>query len=249
MQQFNPHRLRQFFATVSVPCPYLPMRSEQKLVMELRAGNMSDLHTNLSRAGFRRSHHLAYRPACSGCQACVPVRINADAYAPTRSMRRVWRNFSHLHARFGAPIADAEHFALFSRYVRARHGESEMAMMEEADFISMVQDSPVNTVLLSLRDDQGKLVAACLCDRLGDGISAVYSYFDPEAKGSLGSHIVLRLIDAMQAEDDKPNIYLGYWIDGSQTMAYKRRFPGIEALTGGRWQPLPPASSPTATTP
>ena len=236
----NPLRFRQFFATVSVPCPYLPMRTEQKLVVELRSADVTGLHTELSRAGFRRSHHLAYRPACRGCNACVPVRINTRGFKPTRSLKRTWRNFSHLHASFHRPVASDEHFALFSQYVGVRHGESEMALMEHDDFASMLQDSPVDTLVMSLRDEDNNLVAACLCDRLDDGISAVYSYFDPYAKGSLGSHIIMRLVQAMSATA-KPHVYLGYWIDGSETMAYKSRFPGVEGLIDGRWQPLPGA--------
>jgi arginine-tRNA-protein transferase len=242
----NPLRFRQFFATVSVPCPYLPMRTEQKLVVELRSADTAGLHTELSRAGFRRSHHLAYRPACRGCNACVPVRINVNGFRPTRSLKRTWRNFAHLTASFHRPAPTDEHFALFRRYVATRHSESEMALMEHGDFASMLQDSPVDTLVMSLRDEEGKLVAACLCDRLEDGISAVYSYFEPFAKGSLGSHIIMRLVQAMAAAG-KPYVYLGYWIDGSETMAYKSRFPGVEGLTGGRWQPLPrPAAAPPA---
>lgn len=240
MNRAFPTRLRQFFATIQTPCPYLPMRTEQKLVMELRGPDLMQLHTELSRAGFRRSHHLAYRPACHGCQACVPVRINTEAFHYSRSMRRVWRQHSDLVAGFVPATPDAEHFALFQRYVTARHGESEMAQMDRAEYESMVSDSPVDTWLLELRDPETQaLVAACLCDRVGDGISAVYSYFEPDTKGSLGSHVVLRLVEAMR-QARKPYIYLGYWIDGSQTMAYKRRFPGVEALVRGQWQPLLP---------
>ena len=232
-------RIRQFFATIQVPCPYLPERTEQKLVLEMRGQDVTQLHTDLSRAGFRRSHHLAYKPACQACNACVPVRVNTAAFEYSRSMRRIWRHQKDLTARFVPPVAGAEHFALFQRYVQARHGESEMAQMDRAEFTSMLLDSPVDTCLLELRDpDTRALVAACLCDRLGDGISAVYSYFEPDARGSLGSHVVLRLIEAMRAEQ-RPYVYLGFWIDGSQTMAYKRRFPGIEALINGVWRPHP----------
>jgi arginine-tRNA-protein transferase len=241
MQPFNPLRLRQFFATVAVPCPYLPMRSEQKLVIELRSNNLGELHTDLSRAGFRRSHHLAYRPACRGCQACVPVRINTANFKPTRSLRRSWKAYEDLKPRFERPRATPEHFSLFRRYVRARHSESEMALMEHGDFAAMIENSPVDTLLMSLRHAEGRLIAACLCDRLGDGISAVYSYFEPDLKGSLGSHIVMRLVQAVQNAQQPHYVYLGYWIEGSQTMAYKRRFPGLEALTNGVWQPLEPA--------
>ncbi|MCA8929885.1 MAG: arginyltransferase, partial [Alphaproteobacteria bacterium] len=230
MDRAHPSRLRQFFATIQVPCPYLPMRTEQKLVMELRGPDLLPLHTDLSRAGFRRSHHLAYRPACQNCQACVPVRINTERFEDTRSMRRIRRDHGHLVARFVLPVPDAEHFALFRRYVRARHNDSEMAQMDRSDFEAMVTDSPVDTQLLELRHPETHaLIGACLCDRLGDGVSAVYSYFEPDAKGSLGSHIVLRLVEAMRAAG-KPHVYLGFWIDGSQTMGYKRRFPGVEAL-------------------
>ena len=115
-------------------------------------------------------------------------------------------------------------------------------MMDQTDFAAMVEDSPVQTKLLSLRDQDGKLVAACICDQLGDGLSAVYSYFDPAAQGSLGSHIVLRLVEAAREQGNNAYVYLGYWIDGSQTMAYKRRFPGIEALIDGVWRPVEPLS-------
>jgi len=244
MNRSLPNKFRQFFATIQVPCPYLPERTEQKLVMELRGLELMELYTDLSRAGFRRSHHLAYRPACRNCQACVPVRIDTSAFVYTRSMRRIWRHHRQLIANFVPPIADAEHFALFQRYVTTRHGDSDMAQMDRAEFDSMVRDSPVDTWTLELRDPAtDALVAACLCDRLGDGVSAVYSYFEPDAKGSLGSHVVQRLVEAMRTAG-KPYVYLGFWIDGSQTMAYKRRFPGIEALTHGRWQALPPQTAP-----
>ncbi len=251
MNRLFTQRIRQFFATIQVPCPYLPERTEQKLVLELRGPDLAQLHTDLSRAGFRRSHHLAYRPACQACQACIPMRINTQNFEYSRSMRRIWRNQEHLVAKFTLPVADAEHFGLFRRYVQARHTESEMAQMDRSEFGSMLTDSPVDSWVLELRDPTtNALVAACLCDRLQDGISAVYSYFEPDAKGSLGSHVVLRLVEAMR-KAGKPYVYLGFWIDGSQTMAYKRRFPGVEALQGGEWRPmaykLP--SSPTETPP
>jgi leucyl-tRNA---protein transferase len=239
MDRLFTHRIRQFFATIQVPCPYLPERTEQKLVLELRGHDLAGLHTNLSRAGFRRSHHLAYRPACQACNACVPMRVNTESFHYSRSMRRIWRHQEHLIARFVPPSADAEHFALFQRYVQTRHGDSDMAQMDRAEFSSMMIDSPVDTWVLELRDPETHaLVAACLCDRLGDGVSAVYSYFEPDSKGSIGSHIVLRLIEAMR-KVGKPYVYLGFWIDGSQTMTYKRRFPGVEALKDGEWQPMP----------
>lgn len=230
-------RMRQFFATVPVPCPYLSSHREQKLVVELGDGD-AELYAELSRAGFRRSHRLAYRPACRECAACVPVRIDCGAFAPTRSLRRVARQNRDLHTCIRPPVATPEHYELFSRYLRSRHGTSDMAGMTYRDYRAMVEDTPVDTRLVEFRDAGGALVGACLTDWMIDGLSAVYSFFEPgQPKRSLGTYIILWLIDAARMQG-LASVYLGYWIESSDTMDYKRRFPALEGFVGSRWQTL-----------
>lgn len=234
----RPQRIRQFFATAPTPCPYIAGRSEQKLVIELRTEDAGRFFGDLARAGFRRSHSLAYRPACRDCSACVPVRIPVGGFAPTRSLRRVAARNRDLVARERPPVATEEHFILFKRYLRRRHGESDMADMGWRDYRSMVEDTTVDSALIEHRDAAGRLAAVCLVDLADDSISAVYSFFEPdEPKRSLGKHVVLELI-RRATELHLDHVYLGYWIAGSETMDYKRGFPGLEAFRDGRWRPL-----------
>lgn len=231
-------RPRQFFASVPVPCPYLPAKVERKLVVELAGEDATALFTELSRAGFRRSHGYAYRPACRDCEACVPVRIRTDAFAATRSLRRVAKRNGDLSAREVPAVGTAEQFRLFSLYQRARHAESEMATMSFADYRLMVEATPVTTTMVELRDGDGRLVGGSLVDRTGDGLSAVYSFFDPSlARRSLGTFAILWLVDRARALG-LAHVYLGYWIGGSDTMDYKRRFPSLERLRDGVWSPV-----------
>ncbi len=167
--------LQQFFATAPVACPYVPNRAERKLIVELGSGS-AHFYDDLSRAGFRRSHRFAYRPACRACASCVPVRIAVDRFADTRSTRRVRNANRDLAAKLLASRATVEQFQLFSAYQRARHGDSEMASMSYGDYRAMVEDSPVRTRIAEFRDPADRLVAAALVDLLDDGVSAVYSY-------------------------------------------------------------------------
>ncbi|HEY4163520.1 MAG TPA: arginyltransferase, partial [Dongiaceae bacterium] len=195
-----------FLVTTEVPCPYLPGRMERKIITELSGAQSPELFEILSRAGFRRSHSIAYRPACVGCRACVPVRIVASAFKPSRSMRKVLARNQDLRATVTEAVPTQEQFKLFARYLEARHNDGEMVGMGPQDYASMVGDSPVDTRIVEFRDgaagkngsgknDPGKLVAACLTDWGQDGISAVYSFFEPKlARNSLGSFIVLWLI-------------------------------------------------------
>jgi len=242
---------QQFFATASVPCPYVPGRAERKLIVELTGRPAPAFYNELSRAGFRRSHRFAYRPACRSCTACVPVRIAVERFADTRSTRRVRNlnagvnagaragaNGGPLAARFLAPRATAEQFELFAAYQRSRHRDSDMAAMSYADYRGMVEDSAVHTAIVELRDRAGALAAVSLIDRLDDGISAVYSFFDPaQGRRSLGTWSILWLVEECRREG-LPYVYLGYWIEESPKMAYKARFPALERLTDGRWVPF-----------
>jgi leucyl-tRNA---protein transferase len=237
--------LGQFFATVPVACPYLPGRAERKLIVELGGGGSAGFYDELSRIGFRRSHRFAYRPACRGCAACVPVRIAVERFCHTRSTRRVRNVNRDLRARLVAPRATPEQFRLFSAYQRSRHKDSDMATMRYGDFRMMVEDTPVRTAIAEFHDGSGDLLAASLIDLLDDGISAVYNFYDPHQRTrSLGIWSVLWLVEECRHRG-QPFVYLGYWIADSPKMAYKRRFPALEHLAGGMWLPLaPPPASP-----
>jgi len=233
---------QQFFATAAVPCPYLPGRDERKLIVELAGRPAPAFYDELSRAGFRRSHRFAYRPACRSCAACVPVRIAVERFAHTRSTRRV-RNLNAgvsgaLAGRLLAPRATEEQFALFAAYQRSRHRDSDMAAMTYDDYRGMVEDSAVRTALVEYRDSTGALVAVSLIDRLDDGISAVYSFYDPaQHRRSLGTWCILWLVEECRRAG-LAYVYLGYWIAESPKMAYKARFPALERLADGQWVPF-----------
>lgn len=226
-----------FFTTAALPCPYLPGRLERKIVTELNGPDSETLHEALSRAGFRRSHSIAYTPACPGCQACVPVRIVVDRFRPDRTMRKISRYNAHLSARVVPARATAEQYKLFSRYQESRHNGGDMALMGFYDYRSMVEDSPIDTFLLEFRQADDTLVAVCLTDRMGDGLSAVYSFYEPDMPAaSLGTYVVLWLIEEA-TKQGLPFVYLGYWIPESRKMAYKTRFQPLEAFGPDGWLP------------
>jgi arginyl-tRNA--protein-N-Asp/Glu arginylyltransferase len=230
--------LRPFYRTASLPCPYLDGQTERKLITEISGRDSYAFYNELSRAGFRRSHHLAYRPACAGCAACLPVRVDVNNFETSRSLRRTLNANRDLSTRPVPARATTEQYRVFSRYQRSRHAESDMASMTYGDYRAMVEDSPVMTVLLEHRKPDGGLVAACLADLLDDGLSAVYSFFDPgEAARSPGTAVILALI-AEARRRALPYVYLGYWIGASRKMAYKTRFRPLEALTPQGWAPI-----------
>jgi arginyl-tRNA--protein-N-Asp/Glu arginylyltransferase len=230
--------LRHFFATPPTPCPYLPDRFERKVVTLLAGDEPDRLHDALSQAGFRRSQDLAYRPACDECNACVPVRIPVAQFAPARSLRRILRKNAGVTGRQIPPQATREHFTLFHRYLESRHAGGGMADMDFADYRAMVEDSPVDTHLAEFRRPDGVLYGVCLTDRMSDGLSLVYSFFDPTLDAlSPGSFMILW--HAMRARElGLAHVYLGYWIADSHKMAYKARFQPLERLGPEGWMPL-----------
>jgi len=228
-----------FMVTSELPCPYLPGRFERKLVTELSGPGAQEHYELLSRAGFRRSHSIAYRPACTGCSACVPVRIIVDQFRAGPSLNRIRRRNADLKLQTTMPRATREQYTLFGRYLDQRHGDGEMAGMDFRDFRAMVEDTAVETRMLELRDASDALVAACLADWSSDGVSAVYSFFSQqESRRSLGTEMILRLIE-IACRDRLPFVYLGYWIQNSRKMAYKSRFRPLEAFGPQGWRPLP----------
>ena len=234
--ELRPHRF--FMGTRALPCPYIPGRVERKVVTDLATPNAMKLYDNLSRAGFRRSHSLAYRPACPGCTACVPVRIRVEDFDWSRSFRRITNRNADLTTRDMAGHATMEQYRLFTRYQRSRHSGGEMSSMSFRDFRAMIEDSPIDTRIIEFRDPEGSLVAVMLADRQMDAMSAVYSLFDPELdKRSLGTYMVLWLIKQAEA-NDLPHVYLGYWIEESPKMSYKKRFRPLEGLAPDGWKTL-----------
>jgi arginyl-tRNA--protein-N-Asp/Glu arginylyltransferase len=238
MNNLLPARLQHFYRTSALACPYLSGKIERKVITELGGRDASPLYNELSRAGFRRSHQLAYRPACAGCSACVPVRVDARRFRHGRSARRLQGLNADLRATVVVAEAVREHYHLFMRYQRSRHAQSDMAAMSFGDYRSMIEDSPVETFLSVFRDGGGAPIGVCLTDRLDDGLSAVYSFFDPDqGKRSLGTYMVLWLIEEAQRLG-LDYVYLGYWVAESRKMAYKTRFRPIEGLGPEGWRPL-----------
>ncbi len=238
MTYSSPRRPQFFYTTAPLPCPYVAGRVERKVVTEITGPDAEALHDRLSRAGFRRSHNIAYAPVCPSCNACVPIRIPVARFQPGRTLRRI-RARNALVDGFEVPArATAEQYALFKRYQQARHGDGDMAAMSFYDYRAMIEDTPIDTVLVEFRDPEDELIGVCLTDRLGDGLSAVYSFFAPElAERSLGSFAILWLIDRCAALG-LGYVYLGYWVADSRKMAYKARFRPSEILSPGGWKEL-----------
>jgi leucyl-tRNA---protein transferase len=236
---FKPPRRPQFFYTTApLPCPYLAGRTERKVVTEITGPEAEALHDRLSRAGFRRSHNIAYAPVCPACNACVPIRIPAETFVADRTQRRIVKANETARGYELPARATAEQFQLFQRYQRERHGDGDMATMSFYDYRAMVEDTPIETFMVEFRDADERLVGACLTDRLADGLSAVYSFYDPDMdRRSLGTWAILWLIDRARAMG-LPHVYLGYWVPQSPKMAYKARFRPAEILAGGGWRTL-----------
>jgi leucyl-tRNA---protein transferase len=228
-----------FFSTDPAPCPYLADRMERRLVTVLEGQQPDRLHDRLLRAGFRRSQGYAYRPGCTGCAACVPVRIPVARFIFRRPWRRILRVNADLAASERRAVATPEQYTLFRRYLERRHAVSGMAEMTWAEFCGMINDSPVDTRVVEWRRPDGSLIAASLTDCSGSGFSGVYKFFDPEeTRRSLGTMIILWHVQRA-AELELPYVYLGYWIAGSPTMAYKARFQPLERLTPVGWRSMP----------
>ncbi len=239
-----PTRPLQFYLTAPSACPYLPGRVERKVFAHLDSADGAALNDALTHAGFRRSQGIIYRPACESCEACLSARVVIADFAPTRSQRRIAARSADLVHQSLRPEPSEEQFVLLSRYLGARHAKGGMAGMGFADYAMMVADTPADTRIAEYRHpDDGRLIAAALIDRLSDGASLVYSFFDPdESKRSLGAFMILDQIARMRAEGAS-YVYLGYWVPGSPKMGYKARFQPLEVLRRGGWRRLPPGET------
>ena len=230
----------QFYLTAPSPCPYLPGMQERKVFTHLVGKRASALNDMLTQTGFRRSQTIAYRPACDGCRACVSVRILCDEFQPGRTQKRLLARSDDIAGDMGPSRADSEQFRLFRSYLDSRHSDGGMADMAMLDYSMMIEDSHVESRLARYRlrlpgGQPGPLVACCLTDMLDDGLSMVYSFYDPElAPRSLGAYMILDHVFRAQAMG-LPHLYLGYWVAGSKKMDYKSHYLPQERLGPEGW--------------
>ena len=240
-----PFRFPRFFVTSPAPCPYLPGRQERMVFTELSGPHANELNDALGRIGFRRSQSVAYRPSCAGCSACVSVRVVAHDFVANGTQRKLIRRHADLEVTACRPWATDEQYQLLRRYLAARHPGGGMAGMDDTDYADMIEQSPVNSVIVEYREPsvngaQGRLIGACLTDRQADGLSMIYSFFDTELaeRPGLGNLIILdHILRARTA--GLPYVYLGYWVKGSPRMEYKTRYRPMEMLGPRGWAVLP----------
>jgi len=209
-------RFPRFFVTAPSPCPYIPGRSERKVFTELKGADAAEMSEALSRIGFRRSQNVVYRPSCDGCSACVSVRVVTAEFAPSVSQKRLLKRHADLEVSACEPWSTEEQFDLLQRYLGSRHPDGGMAAMDAYDFADMVEQTPVDTVVVEYREAPvdgrpGRLLGACLTDKQSDGLSMVYSFFEPDLldRRGLGTFIILdhivrsarakrRIVDGLQ---------------------------------------------------
>lgn len=239
----------QFFLTAPSPCPYLPGQQERKLFTHLSGRRAAALHQLLSDHGFRRSQNLIYRPACLDCDACQSVRVRTADFSPAARHRRTLKRNADVAGEIVAPSVSTEQYALFKRYLESRHDGGGMTQMSYLDYEFMVEDTPVESMLIEYRltadgpdGPAGQLIAVALTDPLPDGLSMVYSFFDPQmARRGLGTMMILDHIARVRPTEGY--IYLGYWVEASPKMAYKAAFQPLEVQRGSHgWVALAPTT-------
>jgi arginyl-tRNA--protein-N-Asp/Glu arginylyltransferase len=239
-----PTKNLRFFLTAPSPCPYLPGKRERKVFTALDGLDAEGLHDVLTHAGFRRSQNIAYRPSCEACDACISARVVVDRFEFTRRWRKIMARNADLSRALKPAKATEEQFWLLRRYLSSRHADGGMADMSFSDFAAMVEETAVHTHIVEYRytdgPDKGELAGAALVDVLGDGLSMVYSFFDPrEGRRSLGIYTILDHLQQARAAGFA-HLYLGYWIPNSEKMDYKAQFQPLELLLGGEWRPYEP---------
>lgn len=240
----QPRDTPQFYLTAPTPCPYLPGQFERKVFTHLVGPRAPGLNDILTQGGFRRSQSIAYRPACETCRACISVRVPVADFKMTRSFRRVMKRNSDVTGEMRANVPTSEQYSTFRAYLDARHRSGGMADMSVLDYALMIEDSHVKTRVVEYRRpnpqvlrprNKGDLIACAVTDVLGDGLSLVYSFYEPDmAERSLGTMVILDHI-ARARVMGLAYLYLGYWVNGSRKMSYKARFLPQERLEPEGW--------------
>jgi arginyl-tRNA--protein-N-Asp/Glu arginylyltransferase len=235
----------QFYLTAPSPCPYLEGQFERKVFTHLVGDKASELNDLLTQGGFRRSQNIAYRPACENCRACVSVRILAEEFSPSRNMQKIIQRNDDLIGTAVRAEPTTEQYSLFRDYLDARHRNGGMSDMTVLDYAMMIEDTHVDTKIIEYRKRTAdsfftgrgsRLMAVSLVDRMSDGYSMVYSFFDPEESNrSLGTYMILDHIRRVR-QAGLPHVYLGYWVNGSRKMEYKIRFLPQEQLGPRGWE-------------
>ena len=234
----------QFYVTAPQACPYLDGRIERKLFTSLQGENAQVINDKLSKQGFRRSQNVLYRPSCADCTACMSARIRVADFVPSRGQRRISLRNRDLRRITTGPWATEDQYALFRKYLECRHPDGGMADMDTFEFAAMIEETAVESWVVEYTHtkDQwgadGELAAVCLTDVFDDGLSMVYSFYDPDgASSSLGIYVILDHV-ALVKEAGLPFLYLGYWVPGSTKMNYKSLFSALEIYKNGEWQPI-----------
>ena len=229
----------QFYVTAPQPCPYLENRMERKLFTSLQGEGADQLNNSLSHQGFRRSQNVLYRPSCSDCSACMSARIDVRSFVKNRSQKRILKRNATLQRRATSPWATEDQYALFRRYLDSRHSDGGMADMDVFEYAAMIEETPIRSRVIEYTEPQfSGLVAVSLTDVLEDGLSMVYSFYDPDMpQNSVGTYMILDHI-AIALETGLPYVYLGYWVPGSSKMSYKEKFSGLEIYHQGDWKKM-----------
>ncbi|SHK43671.1 arginine-tRNA-protein transferase [Marinobacter antarcticus] len=226
-----------FFATPAHDCSYLPDREATTMFVDPRAHIDKKLYSQLTSLGFRRSGSHYYRPHCEQCNACIPVRLNVNDFRADRSQRRVMKKNKDLECTLVPAAFSESYYRLYANYVELRHKDGDMYPPSREQFTSFLVDGTTDSWFLEMRI-AGELVALAAVDALDDGLSAIYTVFDPDLEyRSLGTFAVLWQIEEARRRN-LPHLYLGYWIKQCRKMNYKTRFKPIEALQDGHWRSI-----------